>query len=87
MTPSLFKAGSFVQYSQKLPDVFKYLPLYYMKLYIGITTSVSLPWSISVLFFALVKSISWVQFLSITFLFVLTRSAPWATLHGTDVVS
>ena len=46
-----------------------------IKLYISITTSMSLVWSISLLFFSLIQSVNVAKFLNITFLFLLSADA------------
>ena len=53
--------------------------LYSIKLYIGITTSISLALSIYVLFISLVKSVIGAQFLNTTFLLALSAGAGGAT--------
>ena len=46
-----------------------------IKLYISITTSISLVWSISLLFLSLMQSVNVAKFLNITFLFLLSANA------------
>ena len=55
----------------KLPDVFKQFSLYYINLFIDITTSMSFAWSISLSFISLMLSVKKAQFLNITFYFLL----------------
>ena len=56
--PALVKVGLSLYYCHKLPDVFELLSLYSIKLYISITTSVSLTLSISVLFNSFMQSVN-----------------------------
>ena len=67
MSPSLFTAGISLYYCHKLPDVFEYLLLYSIKLYIGITISMYFALSISILFILLIQLVIGAQFLNITF--------------------
>ena len=68
-------AGQSLKYCHKLSDVFEQLSLYYIKLYIGITTSMSLTLSICVLFISLMHSVNGVQFLNTTSLSLLSGIA------------
>ena len=54
--------------------------LYSINLYIGITISIHLALSTSVLFMSFIQSLTATQFLNITFLFVLLASAPAAAV-------
>ena len=63
----LSKAGLSLYYFHKLPDVFEYTPLYYIKLYIDIDTSMSLALSICALFISFMQLANRAQFLKIIF--------------------
>ena len=52
---TLSKYGLSLYYCHKLPDVFEYLSLYFIKLYIGISMSMSLALSICALFISLMQ--------------------------------
>ena len=71
----LSKAGLSLYYFHKLPDVFEYTPLYYIKLYIDIDTSMSLALSICALFISFMQLANRAQFLNIIFLFLLFGTA------------
>ena len=83
---TLFKNDSFRQYFHKLPDVFKQLSLYSIKLYIEITTSMSLALSISVLFFLFMQPLFAAQFLNINCLSLLFLAASAPAVFATDIV-
>ena len=58
----LFTAGLSLQYYHKLPDVFEELSLYSIKLYIGITISISLASSICILFISFMQLVNGAHF-------------------------
>ena len=62
--------GSSLQYCHKLSDVFEYLLLYIIKLYIGITRSIYFALSVWVLFISLMQSVNGADFLNINPLFL-----------------
>ena len=69
ITPLLFTASLSLQYCHKLADVSKSLLLYFIKLYIDITTSIYLAILLCALFISLMQSVKGAQFLNvITFL-------------------
>ena len=53
---------------------------YILLIYIGVTISIHLALSTSVLFMSFIQSLNATQFLNITFLFVLLASAPAAAV-------
>ena len=69
--PASVNAGSALQDCHKLPNIFEWLLHNSIKLYIGITMSVSLVLSISVLFILLMQSVNRAQFLNTMFVFSL----------------
>ena len=85
LTPLLFTAGISLQYFHKLPDTFEQLSLYYIKIYIGITISISLALSTWVLLILLMQSVNGAQLLNITFLPVLFAPVPAPAVLLTDI--
>ena len=61
--------------------------LYPIKLYTGITISISLALSTSVLFILLLQSVNRAQYLNINFLLVLLASAPASDVSSTVISS
>ena len=60
---------------------------HYMKLSIGITTSISLALSICVMFLLFMESVNGAQFLNFTFLFVFFAAATAAEVFATVINS
>ena len=86
MKPFLFKAGSFLWYCKKTLDVFKQLSPYSIKLYIGITPSMSLHIYICVIYCAYEIS-KWSTIFRYFLLLLLFGSIPAAVMLGTFAVS
>ena len=81
----MFINGLSLWYYYKIPDFFEWLSLYFIKSYIGITTLMSLVWSISLLFISLMHLVNGAQFWNVTFLFVLLGTAA-ASVFSTALV-
>ena len=81
-----FKVGSSLQYCHKVRDVFEWLSLYSIKLYVGITKSVSWASSTYILFILLMQLVNGAQFLNINFLLVLLFGRLWAAVFLTFIV-
>ena len=84
IAPTPVKVGSSLIY-HKLQDVFNELSLYFIKLYIGITTSTFLALSICVLYISLMQSVNKEKKLNITFLLLLPGSAAAANVAAVIV--
>ena len=74
---SISLPGLFLYYCHKRPNVFEQLSLYSTKLYVGITTWMSLALSVCVLFISLMQSVNGAQFLHTNC--ILLFSSPAAT--------
>ena len=85
MKPFLFKAGSSLWYCKKTLDVFEQLSPYSIKLYIGITASMSLHIYVCIIYCAYEIS-KWSTIFRYFFLFLLFGSIPAAVMFETFTV-